>query len=78
MQGPFTGGSMNTARSFGPALLNGYWTHHWVYWVGPNIGAVLGAGFYKFLFKAPDDEEEFEEEELQDLKFKKNNLDNKV
>lgn len=51
--GPYTGASMNPARSFGPALLNGDWTQHWVYWLGPLLAAVVGAGGYKALFAKP-------------------------
>jgi MIP family channel proteins len=41
--GPLTGGSMNPARSFGPALAAGIWQGHIAYWIGPIIGAVLAA-----------------------------------
>lgn len=47
--GPVSGASMNPARSFGPALLAGVWQAHWLYWVGPVIGAALGAGAYRLL-----------------------------
>lgn len=42
--GPFTGASMNPARSFGPALTIGYFPPEQViYLVGPFIGAVVAA-----------------------------------
>ena len=47
---PFTGGSLNPARSFGPALILGHFpSEHWIYWAGPSAGAILAAGLYKFL-----------------------------
>ncbi|KAI4479496.1 hypothetical protein M0804_010893 [Polistes exclamans] len=48
--GPYTGCSMNPARSFGPALWNNDWTNQWVYWFGPTIGALLGTYVYKVFF----------------------------
>jgi len=46
----FTGGSLNPARSFGPAVVNhSFPGYHWIYWVGPVLGAIVAAGFYKFI-----------------------------
>jgi aquaporin NIP len=47
--GPISGASMNPARSFGPAMISGIWRDQWVYWLGPLIGACLGAVLYQFL-----------------------------
>lgn len=41
--GPLTGGAMNPARAFGPAIAAGRWSMHYVYWVGPLAGAVVAA-----------------------------------
>jgi MIP family channel proteins len=44
--GPFTGGAVSPARSFGPALVSATWNDWWVYWVGPVAGGVIGAMLY--------------------------------
>ncbi len=48
---PFTGTSVNPARSFGPALLAGgeALSQVWVFIVAPLIGGILAALIYKFL-----------------------------
>ncbi|CAN0015614.1 unnamed protein product [Bubo scandiacus] len=48
--GPLSGGSMNPARSLGPAIVTGIWDDHWVYWLGPVLGAVLAGISYEFIF----------------------------
>ncbi len=49
--GPITGGSMNPARSFGPALFAGgqALSQYWLYVIGPCIGAVLGAFLFELI-----------------------------
>jgi aquaporin Z len=49
MGGPLTGASMNPARTFGPALASGIWTAHWLYWLGPLLGAALAVVTYGYL-----------------------------
>uniref|UniRef100_A0A914WWZ7 Aquaporin-8 n=1 Tax=Plectus sambesii TaxID=2011161 RepID=A0A914WWZ7_9BILA len=61
--GHVSGASMNPARSFGPAImasifadhdtgvlpLSQIWAYHYVYWIGPALGASLAAVTYKAL-----------------------------
>ncbi|CAA0826918.1 Aquaporin TIP2-1 [Striga hermonthica] len=48
--GPFSGGSMNPARSFGPAVASGDFSGHWIYWIGPLIGGGLAGLIYSNVF----------------------------
>lgn len=49
---PFTGASMNPARSFGPAVIRGdaCLNNHWVYWIGPLLGATCSAIIAQTIF----------------------------
>jgi aquaporin-4 len=47
---PLTGASVNPARTFGPALISGYWDYHWIYWAGPIIGAIIAGLIMNYIF----------------------------
>lgn len=47
--GPLTGGAMNPARTFGPAVASGTWANHLVYWAGPLLGAACAAMLYQLV-----------------------------
>jgi aquaporin NIP len=47
--GPVTGASMNPARSFAPAILEGRLDVLWIYVVGPCLGALAAALLYEWM-----------------------------
>ncbi|XP_054784294.1 aquaporin PIP1-2-like [Prosopis cineraria] len=52
---PLTGTGINPARSLGAALVfNNHqaWHDHWIFWVGPLIGAALAALYHQIVIRA--------------------------
>ncbi|TVY38428.1 Aquaporin [Lachnellula occidentalis] len=46
----WTGGSLNPARSLGPAVVQkSFPTYHWIYWIAPLCGALGAAALYKLV-----------------------------
>uniref|UniRef100_A0A8C5RBN8 Aquaporin-2 n=1 Tax=Laticauda laticaudata TaxID=8630 RepID=A0A8C5RBN8_LATLA len=74
----YTGCSMNPARSFAPAVILGEFDNHWVFWLGPMVGAVVASLLYNYaffphrktlserlaIFKGYEPEEDWEEREV--------------
>jgi len=48
--GPLTGGALNPALAFGPALVSGKFADHLVYWAGPILGAAVAGLVYDSAF----------------------------
>ena len=69
--GVLSGGSLNPARTFGPALFTDGWKDpmtYMIYFLGPLLGSVIAVGAYQFFTSESqdmDDELEEEEEELE-------------
>jgi Glycerol uptake facilitator and related permeases (Major Intrinsic Protein Family) len=52
--GPISGGAMNPARAFAPALIVWNFDYQWIYWVAPILGGIIAAGLYKGLHSVSD------------------------
>jgi len=52
---PFTGASVNPARSFAPALVGDAWGGFWIYLAGPALGAVVAWALYKVIVQGDTD-----------------------
>ncbi|XP_022877804.1 probable aquaporin PIP2-5 [Olea europaea var. sylvestris] len=52
---PVTGTGINPARSLGAAVIydqHKAWDDHWIFWVGPFIGAAVAAFYHQFILRA--------------------------
>jgi aquaporin related protein len=48
----YTGASLNPARSFAVCVVNRQFPgYHWIYWLGPALGALLATAFYLLIRK---------------------------
>ncbi|KAL0356570.1 UNVERIFIED_CONTAM: Aquaporin PIP2-7 [Sesamum calycinum] len=52
---PITGTGINPARSFGAAVIYNNkkaWDDHWIFWVGPFVGALAAAVYHQYILRA--------------------------
>ena len=50
MDGNVSSLTFSPARAFGTSVISGQWqTYHWIYWIGPTLGALLATAFYLLL-----------------------------
>ncbi|KAJ4980157.1 hypothetical protein NE237_010937 [Protea cynaroides] len=52
---PIDGTGINPARSLGAAVIyntDKVWDEHWIFWVGPFVGAAIAAFYHQFILRA--------------------------
>jgi aquaporin Z len=53
---PFSGASVNPARTLGPALVGNEWTGFWIYMIAPPLGAAIAWGVHRYVVRGYEDE----------------------
>jgi aquaporin Z len=48
---PFSGSSVNPARSFGPALVGNEWSGFWIYVIAPPLGAAIAWAIHRVVVR---------------------------
>nr|XP_022344458.1 lens fiber major intrinsic protein-like [Crassostrea virginica]XP_022344459.1 lens fiber major intrinsic protein-like [Crassostrea virginica] len=43
-----TGCGINPARSLPPAIFHSAWSNHWIFWIGPILGGIVGAFTFEY------------------------------
>jgi glycerol uptake facilitator-like aquaporin len=51
MGGPLTGGSLNPARTLGPAIAADIYDDLWVYFAGPALGGLAAAALWRYFLR---------------------------
>jgi len=54
---PLTGASVNPARTFGPAVISGFWEFHWLYWAAPILGGIIAGVLMNYIYVKPAEKE---------------------
>jgi aquaporin-4 len=54
---PLTGASVNPARTFGPALISGFWEFHWLYWAAPILGGIIAGVLMNYIYVSKAEKE---------------------
>ncbi|KAG5181580.1 aquaporin [Tribonema minus] len=62
---PVDGCSINPARSFGSAIITNTWKDHWVFWLGPLIGATIATLLFEAILRPPEPAPKLEAEDPQ-------------